>query len=86
MPNAPGLPPLKPKHTPPPRGTTTERGYGNDHQKQRKILIARHPVCQRCGEDWSEHLHHIDGNTFNRDAGNVVMLCERCHQAEHQGK
>ena len=61
-----------------------ERGYGHDHQKQRKVMIARSPVCQRCCDAWSEHLHHIDGDPFNRDPSNVVMLCEECHQAEHR--
>lgn len=85
MPTAPRIVPIKPQHTPRPRGSTTERGYGTAHQKQRKILLARHPLCQRCGQDWSAHLHHLDHNPHNRDESNVVVLCERCHQAEHRG-
>jgi len=85
MPTAPKIVPLKPAATPRPRGTTTERGYGWEHQKQRARLIARHPVCQRCDSNWSAHLHHVDGDPFNRTASNVLMLCEPCHQAEHAG-
>lgn len=83
MPTAPKIVPTRPKATPPPRGTTTERGYGTAHQRQRARLLTQHPICQRCGNDWSKHLHHIDRDTFNRDPSNVVMLCERCHDAEH---
>jgi 5-methylcytosine-specific restriction endonuclease McrA len=83
MPSAPKIVPLAPTHTPRPRGTTSERGYGHAHQKQRARLIALHPLCQRCGEDWSEHLHHKDRDPFNRAADNVEVICEHCHQVEH---
>lgn len=67
------------------RGTTAERGYGSAHQRQRAGLLKDHPVCQRCGADWSRHLHHRDRDTFNRSAENAEALCEPCHQAEHAG-
>lgn len=79
MPSAPKLPPLKPKHTPPRRGTTAQRGYGAAHQKARARLIAEHPLCQLCGENWSTDLHHLDGNTANRSPANLQLVCERCH-------
>lgn len=83
MPNAPGLPPIRPKHTPAPRLTTTERGYGWAHQVQRARLLVIYPLCQRCADGWSAELHHLDGDPFNRSPANVLMLCERCHQDEH---
>lgn len=83
MPNAPKLPPLTPKHARPPRRSTTERGYGHDHRRQRARLLKEFPLCQRCGGDWSRHLHHRDRDPFNRSAENVELLCEKCHQAEH---
>jgi 5-methylcytosine-specific restriction endonuclease McrA len=83
MPSAPKLPPIRPASTPPPRGTTTERGYGYAHRRQRERLLKLHPVCQRCGERWSAHLHHVDHDPHNRAASNALMLCEPCHRAEH---
>lgn len=87
MPNAPQLPP-RPAATAsasPRRRTTTERGYGTGHQKIRARLKALHPVCQWCELRWSEHLHHIDRDTFNRAPGNLVMLCVPCHDRAHAG-
>jgi 5-methylcytosine-specific restriction endonuclease McrA len=83
MPDAPRIVPLKPMAAAPPRGSSTARGYGWAHRRQRARLIALHPLCQRCGNDWSAHLHHIDRNPHNRADANVEMLCERCHQQEH---
>lgn len=83
MPFAPKLPPLKPAAARPPRGTTEQRGYGTAHRKQRARLIDAHPLCQRCANDWSAHLHHIDRDPFNRDPSNVEMLCTGCHDREH---
>lgn len=83
MPSAPQLPPIRPKRTPPPRGSTTERGYGHAHRRQRKRLIAENPLCQKCGDAWAEQLHHLDHNPHNRAPDNVEMLCEKCHREEH---
>jgi 5-methylcytosine-specific restriction endonuclease McrA len=85
MPSAPKLPPLKPPAQAAPRGSTTERGYGHAHQRQRERLLKLHPICQRCQADWARHLHHRDRNPHNRAGTNVEVLCERCHQAEHGG-
>ena len=84
MPNAPKILPLRPNRAGrPARGSTTARGYGTEHQRQRAMLLKARPVCERCGDGWSHHLHHIDRNPFNRHESNIEMLCERCHQAEH---
>jgi hypothetical protein len=64
MPNAPKIVPLKPRHTPPPRRTTAERGYGSAHRRRRAAHLARHPVCQVCNEAWSTDLHHAIPKTF----------------------
>lgn len=84
MPFAPGLPPRPPRHAAAPRESTEARGYGSSHRKVRARLIALYPLCQRCGLDWSVHLHHRDRNPHNRAPTNLEMLCERCHQAEHR--
>ncbi|MDY3558112.1 hypothetical protein R5W23_000833 [Gemmata sp. JC673] len=83
MPNAPGLPPIRPRCQPRPRLTTTERGYGWEHQQQRERLIRQFPICQRCENDWSAHLHHRDRNPHNRADSNVELLCHGCHAKEH---
>lgn len=86
MPTAPKIVPTTPrKQTPPTRGTTTERGYGWAHQKLRARLLEKHPLCQRCEQRWSVHLHHKDRDPHNRRASNLEMLCEPCHAAEHAG-
>jgi 5-methylcytosine-specific restriction endonuclease McrA len=86
MPDAPKLPPIKPTYTPPDTRTTAERGYGTEHRKLRARLLALYPLCQRCGADWSHHLHHVDRDPFNRSPANCQMLCERCHAAVHAGR
>jgi len=87
MPTAPKLPPIRPTATrPATRPSTTARGYGVAHQRQRARLIALYPVCQRCASAWSEHLHHRDHNPHNRADSNALMLCAACHQREHAGK
>jgi 5-methylcytosine-specific restriction endonuclease McrA len=85
MPTAPGLPPrpTASSHNAPPRLTTTQRGYGQEHRRTRARLLALHPLCQWCAERWSHHLHHVDRNTHNRAPGNLVMLCVECHEREH---
>ncbi|MEO8082680.1 MAG: HNH endonuclease signature motif containing protein [Ardenticatenales bacterium] len=83
MPSAPKRTPLKPRYQRPPRGTTAERGYGSEHEKLRARLLVEHPICQRCTDAWSVDLHHVDRNPFNRDPSNCLMICERCHHAEH---
>jgi 5-methylcytosine-specific restriction endonuclease McrA len=85
MPTGPSLPPIKPTCSKPKGKTTTERGYGTEHERQREDLLRRFPLCQRCGNAWSYHLHHKDRNPFNRSPDNVEVLCVECHQAEHAG-
>lgn len=46
-------------------------------------------TCQGCGERrmrWGHglHVHHIDGDKLNNDAGNLVSLCAGCHCHAHQ--
>lgn len=37
--------------------------------------------CVLCGAKRSER-HHIDGNTANNEAKNIVILCRKCHMRE----
>ncbi len=67
--------------------TTTERGYGWEHQKQRERLLKERPLCQRCEAKGivipATDLHHKvkikHRPDLARDDDNAEMLCDRCH-------
>ena len=65
------------------RKTTSERGYGTAHQKLRRRVLKERPVCERCRDRFSEHLHHRDRDPHNRAESNLEALCKPCHDAEH---
>ena len=70
------------------RGTTTERGYGAQHQKVRARYLKEHPLCEKCLEvgrttpilDGGGVLHHKDGDAFNIWDDNLMALCRDCHE------
>lgn len=66
------------------QASSTSRGYGVTHRKQRLQVLAEQPICARCGAAWSEQLHHKDRNPQNRQRSNVEGLCGPCHRKEHQ--
>jgi hypothetical protein len=69
-----------------PKASSTARGYDDAHRKQRSLLLDLHPICQVCNNAFSTDLHHLDGNQFNRAAGNALAVCETCHHAVlHRG-
>lgn len=45
---------------------------------QRKIIIG---LCIKC-EGKARDRHHIDGNVFNNNLENLMVLCTRCHMKE----
>jgi 5-methylcytosine-specific restriction protein A len=58
----------------------------------RKELLMNNPICQICGKQLSEHVHHIDsfmnyeGQTridvaYNSD--NLQCVCAECHNQLH---
>lgn len=65
------------------RGTPAQRGYGADHARMRKQVLAEEPTCRRCGADGqpSDHADHIvprsRGGTNDRE--NYQRLCSRCN-------
>ena len=74
------------------RGTRKERGYDANHYRLRKLIMHEQPLCPMCRDEGSLEpaieLHHIDGNPWNLDRTNLIMLCSRCHSKEtvlHQG-
>ncbi len=87
MPTAPKILPVKPRYTPPPKASSSARGYDGGHRRQRARLLRKFPICQRCEADWSTDLHHVDGDPFNRSDSNARMVCEACHHGiEHAGR
>ncbi len=47
----------------------------------RMRAIRRYPInktCERCGNKATDR-HHKDGNLYNFDKENILMLCRRCH-------
>jgi len=65
------------------RETAVKRGYNTRHQKWRKMILARYPICQRCNKVPSTIAHHIDRNVNNRSIENGMGLCESCHNVIH---
>lgn len=39
--------------------------------------------CQKCSSAKFVVTHHIDGNRYNNSIDNLIRLCKRCHQIEH---
>lgn len=74
------------------RGTTKERGYGDDWRRLSERYRAHHPLCQVCEfhdkvtPAW--HVHHIikigDDETRRLDWDNLLSVCKDCHDTvEH---
>lgn len=62
----------------------------NSHKIKLKLLrenIKKHQ-CERCkNTEWENkeiplELHHIDGNRFNNQFNNLLLLCPNCHALE----
>ena len=56
----------------------------------RRKALAEDPHCRRCGVEHGSdvgsylHWHHLDPrHTGSRDHSKGILLCQRCHQAEH---
>jgi len=45
-------------------------------------------LCQRCGTKEDLEVHHIVAVSVggNNELSNLVVLCHKCHRAEHKGK
>jgi 5-methylcytosine-specific restriction protein A len=65
------------------RGTSTQRGYGANHRKLRKIVLDEEPLCRHCKAKGiikpSKEMDHIDGDQFNLARDNLQGLCKSCH-------
>ena len=69
------------------RGTPEERGYGYEWKKIRDAHLKEFPWCARCIEagisERARVVHHINGNQFINDPGNLLGMCRDCHEREH---
>lgn len=41
-------------------------------------------TCQRCESDCDIQVHHVDRDRANNELNNLEVLCQRCHQKEHE--
>lgn len=69
----------------------TRGGCYRRSQKKRKFLrYEQGNKCGRCKKEINEangrkyHIHHIDGNIYNNDISNLIILCPSCHMKTHQ--
>lgn len=70
-------------HIPKNKKTTTQRGYGSEHQIIRAELLRLFPICQLCNDAFSEHMHHINHKPHDRRRSNLLMCCKGCHMQLH---
>lgn len=63
--------------------------YPPDWDERRKSLIeAKGNACNNCRSTLHLHVHHIKplSKGGSNELSNLVMLCEKCHSAEHGGR
>jgi DNA-directed RNA polymerase subunit RPC12/RpoP len=39
--------------------------------------------CAICGSTKNIHIHHVDGNIFNNQLDNLLVVCAKCHASFH---
>ncbi|MBA2614314.1 MAG: HNH endonuclease [Actinobacteria bacterium] len=65
------------------RGTTTERGYGSDHQKRAKATIRSQPWCSICGHPGSPSnpltADHVVPVSRGGRGGPLRVACRSCN-------
>jgi 5-methylcytosine-specific restriction protein A len=68
--------------------TTTQRGYGWDHQKARARLLKREPLCRMCKAAGrttiaciADHIKPL-AEGGSRDESNLQPLCKPCSDAK----
>lgn len=59
---------------------TTKKSAG---RKRAQRAIPEMTKCNRCPETSDLQRHHVDRNPMNNDPGNLEVLCQACHAAEH---
>lgn len=71
------------------RGNSTERGYGGAWPRIRRMALARDPICPLCLLEGrthiSEHVHHLNHDSHDNRAENLLAMCEAHHDSETAG-
>ena len=65
------------------KGTTSQRGYGTDHQRLSKLAIAQHPWCTDCGKTTDltgDHIVPTSKGGLNV-LSNYAVRCRGCNTA-----
>lgn len=66
------------------RGTTTQRGYGREHQQARVAALSRYQPtdpCARCGEPLGTYRKALDLDHTDDRAGYLGLSHSRCNRA-----
>lgn len=69
------------------RNQDAKRFYNSaEWLRARQTRITRYPVCERCGADWSRHVHHVIElakctPAQRTDQDNLRAVCIPCHNA-----
>jgi 5-methylcytosine-specific restriction enzyme A len=63
------------------KGTTSQRGYGTDHQRLSKLAIAQHPWCMDCGKTSDLTGDHIvpTSKGGRNVLSNYAVRCRSCN-------
>jgi 5-methylcytosine-specific restriction enzyme A len=71
------------------RETATARGYTHRWTKNRNMKLRNDPLCEMCERHGitkvADLVHHVDGNSRNNRADNLMSLCTNCHAKIHSG-
>ena len=65
------------------KGTTSQRGYGTDHQRLSKLAITQHPWCTDCGKTsdlTGDHIVPTSKGGLNV-LSNYAVRCRGCNTA-----
>jgi len=69
------------------RGSPSSRGYDSQWVKVRRAQLTEHPLCHDCEAQGivtaATMVHHKDENPRNNLQGNLVSLCNACHEKRH---
>ena len=60
----------------------------NEERKVYEYINSIEKWCQLCGSPHNLHRHHIRYGAEGRKTyiGNIIVLCEKCHQKVHSNK
>lgn len=81
------MPWARPKHNPNVRPNSHRRGYTRQHEKIRKLVLARDPICKgyprgkRCwkASTVADHIIPLAAGGAAFDMENLQGLCAACH-------